>query len=297
MTPPMPLYRLIETHVLEPERLHGDETTVPILAKGRTVTGRIWTYVRDDRPFEGQAPPAAVYYASRDRRGEHPQRHLQNFTGILQADAYNGLNGLFEAERQPTPITPAFCWAHSRRQFFELADIAKNARRGRNATAISPIALEAVKRIDALFNIEREINGLSAEKRLRARQERSVPLLVELETWLREQRNKLSRSSNVLKPINYMLNRWAGFARFTEDGRICMTTDGADKRESSARRSGHGRSRGWLFLPRRHHSLVGLLSTPHVVGFPLADLLDPIVPTWSRFAIFARSAGFERCFA
>jgi Transposase IS66 family len=122
---------------------------------------------------------------------------LQNFTGILQADAYNGLNALFEAERQPTPITPAFCWAHSRRQFFELADIA-------NATAISPIALDAVKRIDALFEIEREINGLSAEERLLARRERSAPLLVELEAWLRDQRNKLSRSSNVLKPINYM---------------------------------------------------------------------------------------------
>jgi len=239
----MPLYRLIEAHVLAAERLHGDETTVPILAKGKTVTGRIWTYVRDDRPFGGQAPPAAVYYASRDRRGEHPQRHLQNFTGILQADAYNGLNALFEAERQPTPITPAFCWAHSRRQFFELADIAKNARRGRNATAISPIALDAVKRIDALFEIEREINGLSAEERLLVRRERSAPLLVELEAWLRDQRNKLSRSSNVLKPINYMLNRWNGFARFTEDGRICATNNAAER---ALRSLALGR-KAWLF--------------------------------------------------
>jgi transposase len=239
----MPLYRLIETHVLAAERLHGDETTVPILAKGKTVTGRIWTYVRDDRPFGSQAPPAAVYYASRDRRGEHPQRHLQNFTGILQADAYNGLNALFEAERQPTPITPAFCWAHSRRQFFELADIAKNAQRGRNATAISPIALEAVKRIDALFEIEREINGLSAEKRLLARRQRTAPLLLELEAWLRDQRNKLSRSSNVLKPINYMLNRWEGFARFTQDGRICATNNAAER---ALRGLALGR-KAWLF--------------------------------------------------
>lgn len=239
----MPLYRLIETHVLAAERLHGDETTVPILAKGKTVTGRIWTYVRDDRPFGSQAPPAAVYYASRDRRGEHPQRHLQNFIGILQADAYNGLNALFETTRQPTPITPAFCWAHSRRLFFELADIAKNARRGRNATAISPIALVAVKRIDVLFDIEREINGLSAEKRLLVRQERSLPLLVELETWLREQRDKLSRSSNVLKPINYMLSRWDGFARFTGDGRICMTNNAAER---SLRGLALGR-KAWLF--------------------------------------------------
>jgi transposase len=239
----MPLYRLIEAHVLAAERLHGDETTVPILAKGKTVTGRIWTYVRDDRPFAGHAPPAAVYYASRDRRGEHPQRHLQNFTGILQADAYNGLNALFKTERQPMPITSAFCWAHSRRQFFELADIAKNARRGRSATAISPIALEAVKRIDPLFDIEREINGLSAAQRLLVRREKSLPLLVELENWLREQRNKLSRSSNVLKPINYMLKRWDGFARFTEDGRICTTNNAAER---NLRGLALGR-KAWLF--------------------------------------------------
>lgn len=132
----LPLYHLMEAHVLAAERLHGDDTTVPILAKGKTVTGHIWGYVRDDRPFAGLAPPAAVYYASRDRRGEHPVRHLANFTGILQADAYSGFNGLYEAARKPEPITAALCWAHARRQFFELADIAKNARR-RSATAIS----------------------------------------------------------------------------------------------------------------------------------------------------------------
>jgi transposase len=239
----MPLFRLIEAHVLAAERLHGDETTVPILAKGKTMTGRIWSYVRDDRPFGGRAPPAVVYYASPDRRGVHPQRHLQNFTGVLQADAYNGLNALFDTERQPTPVTPAFCWAHSRRLFFELADIAANTRRGQNATAISPIALDAVKRIDALFDIEREINGLSAEKRLLVRRERSLPLLVELETWLREQRNKLSRSSNVLKPINYMLKRWDGFARFIDDGRICLTNNAAER---SLRGLAIGR-KAWLF--------------------------------------------------
>ena len=184
-----------------------------------------------------------------------------------------------------------------RRKFFELADIAANARRGKDASPISPIALEAVKRIDALFDIEREINGLSADERLAARRLRAAPLVAALEEWMRAERAKLSRHNAVAKAIDYMLTRWPAFTRFLDDGRICLTTDGADKRKSSARRSGHGRSRGWLFLPRRHHSLVGLLSTPHVVGFPLADLLDPIVPTWSRLAILARSAGFERCFA
>jgi hypothetical protein len=124
------------------------------------------TYVRDDRPFGGRAPPAALYYASRDRRHQHPVRHLKAFSGILQADAYNGYNELYDPSRAEGPITSALCWAHARRQFFELADIAANARRGKNAGAISPIALEAVKRIDALFEIERGINGIAAAERL-----------------------------------------------------------------------------------------------------------------------------------
>jgi hypothetical protein len=189
-----PLYRLIEHHVLAAERLHGDDTTVPILAKGQTITGHIWTYVRDDRPFGGRAPPAALYYASRDRRQEHPVQHLRVFSGILQADAYSGYNALYDPSRAEGAITPALCWAHARRQFFELADIAANARRDRNAAAISPIALEAVKRIDALFDIERGINGQSAEGRLRVRKEQSAPFLTALEAWLREQRARLSNA-------------------------------------------------------------------------------------------------------
>ena len=156
-----PLHALIEVHVLGAERLHGDDTNVPILAKGKTIKGHIWTYVRDDRPFGGRAPPAALYYASRDRRHEHPVRHLKAFSGILQADAYNGYNELYDPSRAEGPVTSALCWAHARRQFFELADIAANARRGKNAGAISPIALEAVRRIDALFGIERGINGVA----------------------------------------------------------------------------------------------------------------------------------------
>jgi transposase len=238
-----PLQALIEAHVLAAARLHGDDTPVPILAKGKTVTGHIWTYVRDDRPFGGRAPPAALYYASRDRRGEHPARHLEAFTGILQADAYSGYNGLYHPARRPGPITPALCWSHARRQFFELADIARNARRGRSAAAISPIALEAVRRIDALFGIEPEINGLSADARLRVRQERSAPLLTELEGWLRAQRSKLSRSSAVLKPIDYMLKRWSDFARFVDDGRICLTNNAAER---TLRGWALGR-KAWLF--------------------------------------------------
>jgi transposase len=238
-----PLYALIERHVLAAERLHGDDTTVPILAKGKTIKGHIWTYVRDDRPFGGRAPPAALYYASRDRRHEHPGRHLQGFTGILQADAYSGYNEVYDPSRAQGPITAALCWAHARRQFFELADIAANARRGRSAAAISPIALEAVKRIDGLFDIERGINGQSAEERLRVRREQSAPLVAALEAWLREQRSRLSNSSAVAGPIDYMLRRWDRFIRFIDDGRICLTNNAAER---ALRGFALGR-KSWLF--------------------------------------------------
>lgn len=137
---------------------------------------------RDDRPFGGRGPPAALYYASRDRRHEHPVQHLAGFSGILQADTYSGYNELYDTSRAPEPIIPALCWAHARRQFFELANIAASFRRGKNAAAISPIALEAVKRIDTLFDIERGINGQSADERLRVRREQSAPLMAVLES-------------------------------------------------------------------------------------------------------------------
>jgi transposase len=238
-----PLHSLIEAHVLAADRLHGDDTNIPILAKGKTIRGHIWTYVRDDRPFGSRAPPAALYYASRDRRHEHPVRHLRDFVGILQADAYNGYNELYGPSRSPGPITSALCWAHARRQFFELADIAANARRGRNAATISPVALEAVRRIDVLFDIERTINGLSAEERLRVRRERSAPHLSTLEAWLRDERGRLSRSASVAEPIDYMLKRWGRFAQFIDDGRICLTNNAAER---ALRGFALGR-KSWLF--------------------------------------------------
>jgi transposase len=238
-----PLYALIEPHVLAAKRLHGDDTTVPILAKGKTETGRVWTYVRDDRPFGGKDPPAALYYASRDRSGEHPERHLNGFIGVLQADAYGGYNRLYRSDRRPGPIVEALCWSHGRRKFFELADLAANVRRGKNAAPISPIALEAVKRIDAIFDIEREINGVSAEKRLAARRSRSAPLVAALEEWMRAERAKLSRHNAVAKAIDYMLTRWLAFSRFLEDGRICLTNNAAER---ALRGLALGR-KSWLF--------------------------------------------------
>jgi transposase len=241
-----PLHERLLAHVMAAERLHGDDTTVPVLAKGKTVTGRCWTYVRDDRPFGGCAPPAAVFFYSRDRSGEHPRQHLASWSGILQADAYGGYGKLYEAERDPASVLEASCWAHARRKFFELADIEAAARRrarGRAPPLISPMALEAVHRIDALFDIERSINGLPAEQRLAVRQVRSAPLVVVLEAWMREERRKLSRHSDIAGAIDYMLKRWTSFARFLEDGRICLTNNAAER---ALRGLALGR-KAWLF--------------------------------------------------
>src|SRR6266853_6883464 len=163
-----PLLRRVEAHVFAAERLHGDDTIVPVLAKGKTDTGRCWVYVRDDRPFGGQDPPAAMFYYSRDRGGEHARAHLAGYAGILQADAYGGDTQLYEGARQPEPLVEAACWVHARRPFFQMADLATTARRtaqGKTLAVTSPLALEAVRRIDALFDIERSINGQSAERR------------------------------------------------------------------------------------------------------------------------------------
>jgi transposase len=238
-----PLHALIEAHVLSAERLHGDDTTVPILAKGQTETGRVWVYVRDDRPFGGKDPPAALFYASRDRTREHPERHLADWAGLLQADAFDGYNRLYLPDRKPSPIVEALCWSHARRKFFELADIAANTRRGKKAAPISPIALEAVKRIDAIFDVEREINGRNAEARLRVRRGQSATLVAALEAWMRAERAKLSRHAAVAKAIDYMLTRWGAFTRFLDDGRICLTNNAAER---ALRSLALGR-KSWLF--------------------------------------------------
>jgi len=136
----------------------------------------------------------------------------------MQADAYAGFTKLYEANRKPGPIIEAACWAHGRRKFFDLARLNK-----------APIAAAAVERIDVLFAIEREINGLTPPERARVRQERSRPLMIELQTWLREQRARLSKNSDTTKAINYSLNRWHAFARFLDDGRLCMSNNAAER--------------------------------------------------------------------
>jgi transposase len=214
----MPLVDVIRAHVFAAERIHADDTTVPVLAKGKTRTGRLWTYVRDDRPFGGCDPPAAIFFYSPDRSARHPEQHLVGYAGLMQADAYAGFNRLYGAGRKPGPIIEAACWAHARRNFFDLARISK-----------APIAVETVERIDALFAVEREINGLTVQERLHARNDRSRSLVTALEAWLRQQRAKLSGQSETAKAIAYCLTRWVALTRFLDDGRLCMSNNAAER--------------------------------------------------------------------
>ena len=228
----MPIFRLIEGHTFAAERLHGDDTTVPVRAKGKTITGRLWNYVRDDRPFGGNDPPSVIFHYSRDRRGDHPKRHLAQWSGILQADAYAGYNELYAPNRESGPILEAGCFAHARRKFFELADVEGAARkksRGEKVGVVYPIALEAVQKLDALFAIERDINGRSPAERHALRQELSAPLMAELHDWLNLQLGRISRNHDLAKAINYMLRRWAAFTRFLADGRVCLSNNAAER--------------------------------------------------------------------
>jgi transposase len=241
-----PLLRRVEAHVLAAERLHGDDTTVPVLAKGKTDTGRCWVYVRDDRPFAGQSPPAAMFYYSRDRKGEHPQRHLAGYAGLLQADAFDGYRPLYLPRGPAGSILEVGCWSHARRPFFTMADIAENARRraaGKTGSVLSPIAIEVVRRIDALFEIERSINGKSAAERRAVRQEHSKPLVEELQVYMREQRAKLSRGHDLARAIDYILKRWSAFSLFLDNGHACLSNNAAER---ALRGIALGR-KSWLF--------------------------------------------------
>ena len=173
-----------------------------------------------------------MFRYSRDRTGEHPQRHLAGYTGILQADAYAGFNELYAPGRKPGPITEAACWAHGRRKLFKLAEVAR-----------APLAAEAVRRIDLIFAAERAINGLPAEQRLAVRQQEIAPLVTALEAWMRETRARLSRHNDLAKAMNYMLTRWEAFTRFLSDGRICLTNNSAER---ALRGIALGR-KSWLF--------------------------------------------------
>src|ERR1700675_793523 len=211
-----PLVESLRRHVMNAEKLHADDTPVPVLApgNGKTKTGRLWTYVRDDRPA-GEATPAAVWFAySPDRKGEHPQAHLGHFTGTLQADGYAGFDAVYETGR----IQEAACWAHVRRKFYDLHVAHK-----------SPVAAEAIERIGALYAIEKEIRGYPADQRRQVRHAQARPLLDSLKQWLEETLEKLSRKSDTAMAVRYALSRWDALLRYVDDGRIEIDNNAAER--------------------------------------------------------------------
>lgn len=211
-----PLVEALRRHVMSAEKLHADDTPVPVLApgNGKTKTGRLWTYVRDDRPWGDQTPPAVWYAYTPNRKGEHPQAHLREFTGTLQADAYAGYDAVYEGER----VKEAACMAHVRRQFYDLYEAHK-----------SPVAKEALERIAALYAIEDEIRGRSAEERRQVRNERSRPLLESMKQWMEETLSKLSRKSDTTRAIRYALGRWDALMRFCDDGHLEIDNNAAER--------------------------------------------------------------------
>lgn len=213
-----PLVAALGRHVLAPGKLHADDTPIPVLAPGtgKTKTGRLWTYVRDDRPSGSTDPPAVLFRYSPDRKGARPQEHLKDFRGILQADAYGGFRELYERGREP--LIEAACVAHARRKFFDL-----------HAATDSPVALEALQRIGALYKIEEDCRGKPPEERRAARQARAVPLLADLHEWLQRMLRKTSKKSELAAAIRYSLVRWTALTRYCEDGCIEIDNSAAER--------------------------------------------------------------------
>jgi hypothetical protein len=206
----------IGRHALAGPRVHADDTPMPMLApgRGRTQAARFWAYLRDDRPFGGRDPPAVFYEFTPDRKGEHPQRRLHAFRGILQADAYSGFNVLYESGR----VVEAACWTHARRHFHD--ELLANA---------SPLAREAIERMGPLFAIEAEIHGQPPEARLATRQARAAPLMAELHAWLEATLRRISGKSDLAKAIRYTLAQWTALTTVLRDGRACLHNNAAER--------------------------------------------------------------------
>ena len=211
-----PLADAIGAYVKTAAKIHADDTPIQVLSpgNGKTKTGRLWTYVRDDRPWADPAPAAVWFRYSPDRKGERPLAHLSDFSGILQADGYAGFNRLYETGR----VEEVGCWAHVRRPFYDLS-----------VAGDSPIAREALDRIQALFAVEADIRGQTADARRSVRQARAGPLLEDLQRWFQTTASKLSRKSPLAIAIRYALKRWAALTRYRDDGRLEMDNNAAER--------------------------------------------------------------------
>jgi transposase len=202
--------------VFASDHLFADDTPVPVLdpGRGRTKTGRLWVYARDQRPWSGPEPPAAVYLFAPDRKAERPASHLENFTGVLHVDGYAG----FESLADKGNVVLAACWSHTRRRFYEVAQ-ATNA----------PIATEALRRIAELYAIEAEVRGQSPGHRLAARQNRSKPVVEAMRLWFEGQLPLVPGRSTLAEAVRYALSRWEGLTRFLHDGRIELDTNPVER--------------------------------------------------------------------
>ncbi len=211
-----PLAGAVARHVLAAQKVHTDDTPVPVLdpGRGRTKTGRMWTYVRDDRPAASRAPPAVWYCYSPDRQGQHPREHLKRYAGILQADGYTGYGAIYESGE----VLEAACWAHVRRKFYDI-----------HVADRSPIAAEAIRRIGLLYAIEREVRGKPPGARRALRQARAAPVLEALHGWLSATLQTVSAKSNLAGAIKYALGRWTALTRYRDDGRIEIDNNTAER--------------------------------------------------------------------
>jgi transposase len=259
-----PLVDAVGMHVMAADRVHADDTTVPVLdpGRGRTKTGRLWSYVRDDRPFGGKAASAVLYCYSPDRKGEHPRTHLGPFRGILQADGYAGYAGLYDRG-----VTEAACWAHARRKFFDV-----------HADTESPLAFEALQRIAALYQIEALVRGHPADVRLATRAARSTPLFTELRTWLEKTQARISGKSDLAAAIRYTLSRWQALTLVLRDGRVCIDNNAAER---AMRPMCLGR-KNWLFAGsdaggERAAAAYSLIETAKLNGLDPEDYLRQVL--------------------
>ena len=261
-----PLWCLLQRHVMSSTRIFADDTLLPVLdpGRGRTKTGRLWGYAIDDRPWCGNTPPAMVYLNAEDHKGEHPAAHLAEFQGVLQVDGYSGFKSLLE-NRPSGAITLAFCWAHCRRRFYEI----------HQATG-SPLAEEALRQIRALYAIEAEIRGHSAEARRAVRQERSTPVVEALHAWLAAQLERVSGKSALAEAIRYALRHWMGLVLFLEDGRLELDNNTIERalrpitlgRKNALFAGSDGGARHWALV-------ASLVATARLNGVePLAWLTD-----------------------
>lgn len=268
-----PLIDALARHVMAGERVHADDTVVPVLEPGlgRTRTGRLWTYVRDDRPFAGPAPPAALYRYSPDRKGEHPRAHLKEFRGILQADGYAGFAGLYGTGR----VIEAACMAHMRRKFFDVHVATK-----------SPLAAEALERIAAFYRIEAEISGRPPDQRLQARTAQTAPLIAALHDWLTATLPRLSGRSDLAAAIRYSLSRWQALTLILHDGRACIDNSASER---AMRPVALGR-RNWTFAGsdaggERAAAIYSLIETAKLNGCDPEDYLRRVIARIAEYPV------------